>query len=420
MSDRRISKGYGFGLRDNSSFQENSVSFHTSQLEDLSSIKRRSSFEHSQEDRNLFKAFSSNCKICHEPENPQEKLVRVCKCSKECWAHERCMDSHKPVCSNCGWAKSYDRESLMSKGEPSVFQSSDMESDGNNKVSTPMVSSLSESSGELRMRKAIQAATLKPHCRVCSGSRDSAENKLIFPCQCHMVEPTQSWGHKNCILEQILSTRKDSCEKCRKPFALQCEYQRVWACRDKKYCEKLTWLTFLLCLLIVICAFLISYLADPEVEFNDEETVWSYFLMTFLGLFVLGFSVAFLGVLTRFSAYKLISNVEVLCQKQEIARMTSRSHQIFEEYLSQLKQQNKLPEVKQVKSYTPVVQKPITEKSESEEVSGGVSRFIVESETNGENYMSEVMQEHSQVVDSEMVSLHLKSGDRKEDSSFIK
>eukprot|EP00361_Fabrea_salina_P003152 CAMPEP_0202434200 /NCGR_PEP_ID=MMETSP1345-20130828/14589_1 /ASSEMBLY_ACC=CAM_ASM_000843 /TAXON_ID=342563 /ORGANISM="Fabrea Fabrea salina" /LENGTH=100 /DNA_ID=CAMNT_0049046803 /DNA_START=889 /DNA_END=1191 /DNA_ORIENTATION=- len=100
--------------------------------------------------------------------------------------------------------------------------------------------------------------------------------------------------------------------------------------------------------------------------------------------------------------------------------MTSRSHQIFEEYLSQLKQQNKLPEVKQVKSYTPVVQKPITEKSESEEVSGGVSRFIVESETNGENYMSEVMQEHSQVVDSEMVSLHLKSGDRKEDSSFIK
>mmetsp|Transcript_8937 Transcript_8937/g.17274 ORF Transcript_8937/g.17274 Transcript_8937/m.17274 type:complete len:460 (-) Transcript_8937:53-1432(-) len=418
--------GVAQGLSPHSSLHEEFKSlFHSSNEVELSSIKKQHNTS-SQSEAQLFKKLVHQCRFCNQGELFDHRLIRVCKCANECWGHESCVikkKEKKKRCATCksDWIVAYERESQLSH-QPHVSFLQSIEESAEVGVSSIKRSTISESSGEERMRNIIQAATLKAFCRICKSDFDSADNRLIYPCQCHTIRPQESWAHRKCIKENLLLRQSDTCERCKVKYALSYEPERMWCCKEFMRSQAFVAQLALLVTGMALLSCLIALLTSDALDYSDGEQAWAYFLIAFCSILLILFLFA-LGLVVWQNSKKLhIKEVYVLCQKQEIAQMTSKSHLIFLAFLAmnehrfQAKRevlQPTLPSSRKNslkhKSITPrVISNPIFEEPERTERSDDslnpqerdFSPILAVSQTHEENANSEDLQEHSVVRES--------------------
>jgi hypothetical protein len=292
-----------------------------------------------------------------------------------------------------------------------------IEESGDLGVSSVKRSTISESSGEERMRNMIHAATLRAFCRICKGE----DNRLIYPCQCHTIRPQESWAHRRCIKEHILNTQSDTCNRCKVHFALNYDHEKWWLC--KEFSRSQAFVTQLVVLLtggVLLCC-LIALLSSDAMDYSYEEQGWAYFLVAFYAVLLLLFS---FGLVVQQSLNRLhTKDVYVLCQKQEIAQMTSKSRQIFLAFLAM--HEHKLPKVtpqtaqplkhkvsQKLKSLAfrgvkaPIYEEPENTERSNESLNPGerdLSPILAASQTQEENACSEDLREHSLVRESLVV-----------------
>lgn len=416
--------GVAQGLSHHSSLQEEFKSlFHSSNEVELSSIKKQPNASlHS--DSHPFKKPLHQCRFCTQGELFDHRLIRVCKCAKDCWGHESCVaktNTKKKRCPACksDWIVAYECESQLSN-QPHVSFLQSIEESAEVGVSSIKRSTISESSGEERMRNIIHAATLKAFCRICKSDYDTEDNRLIYPCQCHTIRPQESWAHRKCIKDQLLLRQSDSCDRCKVKFALNYEPERWWFCKEFSRSQSFASQLALLATGIGLLSCLIALLAGDALDYSEGEQAWAYFLIAFCAVLLLLFAFAFGLVVIQNSRRFHIKDVFVLCQKQEIAQMTSKSHSIFLTYLAmndhkipKIPQQPTLPssrknslKMKAIPSRP--VSNPIFEEPERTERSDDslnpqdreFSPILAVSQTHEENANSEDLREHSLVRDS--------------------
>ncbi|CAG9310896.1 unnamed protein product [Blepharisma stoltei] len=441
MKNRDMMPGFALGLSNHSSMRNPSSMFHNSQVFELSSIKKQEIPSHSSRDHNFILPISINCKFCGQKEQPNHRLIKVCKCTTKCWAHEDCINSRQSKESTCKlchheFILNYDKESEASEmEESSILQSLEEQTDRNNQASTPQMSSLIESSGEARMRKVIKAATLKPYCRICKSGADNLSNKLIYPCQCHTVNPKKSWAHRNCIFDDIIQKQSDICPMCKAQFAFACETEKSWICKDSELCGEFTAQLFGIALLFVFCIGVIVFLTStPGIDLDEGESVWRWILVALLVILLI-LSVLLLGFLIYLkTTEEKVKSIYVLCQRQEIAKMTSTSHNLFIHYLEKLKKSHLIPEapppaIKAIRQKKPKMPAEVIEDRKSIDFQDHmeepeISRLIINTDTNGENFDSKALKEHSDFKESSIIHISfissedIKEEEMKEHSSF--
>jgi hypothetical protein len=298
-----------------------------------------------------------------------------------------------------------------------------IEESGDLGVSSVKRSTISESSGEERMRNMIHAATLKAFCRICKGEDNSEDNRLIYPCQCHTIRPQESWAHRRCIKDQILTRQSDTCDRCKVHFALNYDHEKWWLCKEFSRSQAFVTQLALLFTGIVLLACLIALLSCDAMDYSYEEQGWAYFLVAFCAVLLLLFSFAFGLVLQQSSRRLHIKDVYVLCQKQEIAQMTSKSRQIFLAFLAlhDHKLHKATPQTAQPLKHkvslkpkslafcgvkAPIYEEPENTERSDEFLNPGerdISPVLVASQTQEENACSEDLREHSLVRESLVV-----------------
>lgn len=439
MKNKEVIAGFARGLSNHSSMHNISSMFHHSHVFELSSIKRQDIVSQSSEDNQVVVPFSIFCKFCGKKEHAKGRLIKVCKCLSKCWAHEYCINGQQLkecTCKTCChvFLNNYDKESEISQIEGSSILQSIEENSEKNQFSTPQMSSLSESSGEARMRRVIKAATLKPYCRICKSGSETLANKLIYPCQCHTVSPTKSWAHRECILDEILKNQSDLCIRCKAQFSFACELEKNWICKDSETCEQFSAQIFGLLLVIMFCIGVVAFLiTTPGMPLDESESAYRWILVALLLLLLLLTIFLVVWLIYVKMTEKKVKSIFVLCQRQEIAKMTSSSHSLFLKYLEQQKHNNLIPlEVPQVKRKIEKDEKisnKIDEEMKKSEVIDDcgeqeISRLIVETDTNGENFDSKVLNEHSDLKESAIIHISfissedIRDEEMKEHSNF--
>lgn len=383
-----LSSGVALGLSSHSSVNAQSI-FRKSQEFELSSIKKETSLRRPM------------CKFCFQPESFESRLIKVCSCPEQCWGHEKCVQVRKDAgCPECGaaWVSKYEREMQVSNAEAASFLQSIEEGTERQRSHA---SSISESSGEARMRKVIQAATLTPFCRLCGKSSDHPDNKLIFPCQCYALAPQESWTHRACIRNLLIARQSDVCERCKTPFALGCVKES--ACTLEVVAAQAL---FLVTLTTAVCG-LLAFVASDQVYLTDTEEAWKWVLVALLILvLLLLFLVSFL-LIQRSKRDFIIRDIFVLCQKHEIAKITAHSHEWFELFIKQMKALGYIGEkqvVHRSKQHKSNSESPpqIPQRPMSAQSAHPIGR-PVETEGFEENASSGVLQEHSVVKESQVV-----------------
>lgn len=383
-----LAAGVALGLSSHSSVNAQSL-FRKSQEFELSSIKKETSVR-----RPL-------CKFCFQAESFENRLIKVCTCPEQCWGHEKCVQMRKEAaCGQCGaaWVSKYEREMQVSNAEAASFLQSIEEGTERQRSHA---SSISESSGEARMRKVIQAATLTPFCRLCGKSSDHLDNKLIFPCQCYALAPQESWTHRGCIRNLLISRQSDVCERCKTPFALGCVKES--ACTLETVAAQAL---FLMALTAAICG-LLAFVASDEVCLTEEEEAWKWVLVGLLVIVLLLLLVVAFLLIQRSQRDFIIRDIFVLCQKHEIAKITAHSHEWFELFIKQMKALGYIgdkPTVHRSKQQKSVSDTPpqVPQRPQSAQSGHRIGR-PVETEGFEENASSGVLQEHSVVKESQVV-----------------
>lgn len=390
---KKIATGFARGLESHSSVNLSSQ-FHPSEVIELSSIRQAAS-QHSSFSEHIL--VYTKCKFCGKPANKHAHLIQVCNCDRDYVGHPNCLKNN--LNEKCNVCRCKYNESVQR--EPSILGSF-----ASQQVSaTPRASSLSESSGEERMRQAIKAATLKPHCRLCKGYDDRPENKLIYPCQCHTVDPEEAWAHKKCVIEYVLARQKDKCATCKARYAFSAEYVKKWVCSEGNECKLMGFRVGLAVLVGLMCGAVGGYLFQDN-DFQDTEEIVKLALLGLSGASILLCLCYIVLSLFVYSYSYYIRSLSVLCQKQEIAKMTSKSHKMFCEYIETLRANHLLPEI-------PVVQekkaKPKNSSLGNSEREPEISRLISCSRAHGEDFDSEDLREHSEIKESEVIHISLYS-----------
>ena len=384
-----FSKGYAQGLSSHSSMQHSSAIFNNSEVFELSSISPNQNKSFSKSDP-LPDLLNLNCRFCGR-NNETSNLVQVCKCNSKYMAHSKCLQGQaEGKCKKCGAKWLQDISVFQCSPEIIVENSSNL-------------SHLNESEGEFKMRNTIKAAIEKPSCRICGEESETEENKIIYPCQCHTLDYRLARAHRKCVLDLALMTHRDDCENCKVLYNFDAKYRNVWVCDDQElFCQYFADLfkPFILALALLGLA---DFLFELEDWYSEDLGMWiwsvgirSLFLL--LGVVYAGFCVFYIGKMRN----KSLAGLEVLCQKQEIARMTCNSHENFDYFLRALIKCGKIAEV-------PVVVKSPAIKTHKIE---SIPRRILELDTNGENIDSVMLKEFSSVKPSH--SFH-KSEDFKEE-----
>ena len=355
---------------------------------DLSSINQVPAKSASSVEQFLDKALQVACRFCGEASG--EALVQVCGCARENSAHRECLEQEEgALCEQCQQPFELQQEDPR--------ESSILVTPADQMYSTPRASSLSESSGEERMRRIIKAAVLKPHCRICKSADDEPRNKLIYPCQCHSVDPKEAWAHRNCIFEYALARQNDVCQRCKAPYAFTADYLKQWVCANLPECHRLSVALLLHVLVMAICLCLLVYV---WTEAADEELGW----VLVGGLLLVGILdvVAAGSTICRSLYVYKTHSLQVLCQKHEIAHMNKNSHQMFLQYLGMLRAEHRLPEPlaeslpkKEVKKEAKKERKK--EASAHSDRSEESKQLVELSEYDGENFESEGIRELSEV-----------------------
>lgn len=384
-----LSNGYAQGLSSHSSMQHSSAIFNQSEVFEVSSINKNSHKSSSKSD-NFPDILNLNCRFCGR-NNKNAQLFPVCKCNTKFLAHKKCVNGQaEGKCKKCGskWL-----------AEVSDFKfSPDIIADGSESGSK-----INESEGEIRMRNTIKAATEKPKCRICGEDNDSEDNKIIYPCQCHTLDYRMARAHRFCVLNTALYLQSDECENCKIKYSFAPVYRSIWVCSENDtFCGYLGE-CFKLLGIVGGCFGLAGFLFGLQDRYSDRSSlyVWSFVLKAaFLILGVMFFFV-FLKVFVSVRSKVLVS-LEVLCQKQEIARMSSDSQEYFKNYLNYAMKLGIVVDIPKVQ-----VRDKVVKKNESLQ-----PRIILELDTNGENIDSDMLREFSSPKLGE--SLH-KSEDFKEE-----
>ena len=384
-----FSKGYAQGLSSHSSMQHSSAIFNNSEVFELSSISPNQNKSFSKSDP-LPDLLNLNCRFCGR-NNKSSDMVQVCKCNSKYMAHNKCVQGQaEGKCKKCG-AKWLQDLSVF-KCSPDII----IENSSN-------LSHLNESEGEFKMRNTIKAAIEKPKCRICAEESETEENKIIYPCQCHTLDYRLARAHRKCVLDLALMSHKDECENCKVLYNFDPIYQNVWVCDDNElFCQYFTDF-FKFFILASVLLGLAGFLFEFEDWYSEDSQMWIWSvgirtLLLLLGTIYSGLFIFYLAKIRN----KVLTSLEVLCQKQEIARMSSKSHENFDFFLRTMIKYGKISEV-------PVVVKRPSVKTHKIE---SIPRRILELDTNGENIDSVMLKEFSS--DKASISFH-KSEDFKEE-----
>ena len=412
--------GQAKGLSSHSSMQEglSSMLYKSNEL-DLSPIVKQSQSSCEFSDQNIYPEFLPRCKFCGNPERSNCKLIKVCACNK-CWSHEICIQNHmkiEPTCRTCRmeWVIRLHQESDIQK---SVRSLKGLEGISEEQKMSQLSSYSYRSFRDREIKHRFKNETTIAVCRYCGGSSETPDDKLIFPCQCHALDWKESWAHRKCIFEYLVNTQKDTCDKCKTKFEFGYDKVRVWICRDRKkfslFVGKVMSLSVALLSLIGIVVFLIEH---EGIEYSYSERAWSWVLVALLlGCIAVLFLVLVCVILETFYI-KEYRNIQVLCQKHEIAKMRTRSDIVFHKYLQDLEERNLLP--------SPVTDTPrkyylkrkaefiesIIEEEKNEFANNQDPLVDIESDTAGENIESEILKEHSSIKQSDVVLQILESSD---------
>lgn len=420
---RDIEIGQAKGLSSHSSIQEglSSMLYKSNEL-DLSPIIKQSQSSYEVSDQNIYPEFMNRCKFCGNPERSNHKLIKVCGCIKS-WGHEICVKNHKqiePACKTCAkeWTLEIHRENQTQRKNEYILDSLDEISEKHK--SSQLNSNSYNIYRDKQFRIRMRAETTKAICRYCGGSSDTLDDKLIFPCQCHALDSKESWAHRKCIFDYLVNTQRVTCEKCKTKFAFGYDRVRIWICQDSKrlneFVSKICSLGVLLLGLIGILVFLID---NDVMDYTYSELVWNWILVALLLICI---AIAFL-VLVFISLetfyIKEFKNIQVLCQKHEIAKMRAKSDEVFHRYLQDLEEKNLLPSAvtntprkhyfKGKNEFIESIEEE--EKNEFRDNAGNGERSRTESETVGENIESEILKEHSNIKESQVVLQILESSD---------
>lgn len=378
-----VTKGYAFGLSSHSSMQNSSDMFKKSEIFEVSSISKNEDIDHTSKENILSEIIPLVCRFCGR-NSEKEALVTVCRCENRCYGHKTCVNGQSEgKCKKCGrkWLK-----------EVSIFKSTpDIIAKDFSSKHVPSV--INESSGEIRMRNIIKAATQKPVCRICKEDNDSEENKIVYPCQCHTINVTYAWAHRECILGVIIKNQKDECDLCKAKFSFLAYYSNVWVCQEKDmYCN---YFAVIIKLLLTMCLVggLIAFLSImKELYIYEQYTfIWGTILLIALVILLCLLLIVFVSYIFKKSINKVILRLEVLCQKQEIAKMSSKSHEMFLEYIAMLRKKKLIPNSVKVKRSKEILCK--IDESEVERVLQ--PRLGLDLDTNGENIESDLLKEYS-------------------------
>ena len=401
MTDR-ISRGYALGLSSHSSMQNSSEMFKKSEMFEISSICKNEEPEHISKDNIISEITHLACRFCGR-NTDREQIIQVCHCPTKYSGHKSCMKAlAEAKCKRCGtkWLKEASRRSpeiLLSEGSP--------------KLSSHSV--INESSGEVRMKNIIKSSTRKPICRLCKEERETENNKIIYPCQCHTIDPKLAWAHRECALNMIIKQQKDECELCKAKFSFAPIYRSIWVCSEEEmYCEFISdIMKILVC--IGTAAGMIILLVNLRDIYGDSyyESVWGIVLVVFLAILLVLLSVLLIRTLILKSTNKVIEALEVLCQKQEIAKMSSESHSFFMGYIHFLKKNKLITSIVVSKKES----KETFCKHEESSARRALPRIILEMDTNGENIDSDLLREHSLVKSTNSFKLNNSEDFKEED-----
>ena len=102
------------------------------------------------------------------------------------------------------------------------------------------------------------------------------------------------------------------------------------------------------------------------------------------------------------STTKVIEALEVLCQKQEIPKMSTESHRFFMDYLRYLKKNKLIPSIPHSKNES----KEIPSKNEEISARRELPIVILEMDTDRENFDSVMLREHSSVKNTNSFELN--------------
>ena len=367
-----ITKGYAQGLSSHSSMQHSSAIFNNSEVFEVSSISKNQN-EQSSKSENFPDNLNLSCRFCGR-NNKKIELFPVCKCNAKFLAHKKCVNGQaEGKCKKCG-SKWLDEVSDF-KFSPEIV------------IEGPSSSSrLNESEGEKRMRNTIKAATEKPKCRICGEDNETEENKIIYPCQCHTLDFKIARAHRLCVLDTALYFQSDECENCKIQYNFAPIFKNIWVCSENEvFCGYLAETSKFLAIGIG-CFGLGGFLFEIQERYSDDSVlwVWSIILKTFLLVLGTLFSLIFFKVLLSIKS-KILDSLEVLCQKQEIARMSSKSHEFFQDFLANAIKLGIVVNTPRVQ-----VREKTVKKTESLE-----PRIILELDTNGENIESDILREFS-------------------------
>lgn len=391
---KHITQGFAIGLSSHSSMKNSSEMFKKSEIFEISSISKDLDHESSLKENGEFKMLQLNCRFCGRG-CEKEPLSKVCRCPNKYSGHKSCVKGQaEGKCKKCGtkWLK----EDPVFKLTPDILNPESV-----NKLSSRSI--LNESSGELRMKNIIKSSTQSPICRICKVQDQDIE-KIIYPCQCHTINPNLAWAHRDCIFSQILSLQKDDCDRCKARFSFLPIYKSTWVCSDPDHFNAyLTTISLLILFLLSIIGIIIFLDRLEEIHsISASIYIWSLVLIIVFSILLLALSVLFLKTLITRSRLFSIVSLEVLCQKQEIAKMSSQSHIFFSKFLSDLRKKNLI-------SALPVIKKePNNGQNKQDSLSIRPPRTIIDMDTNGENLDSEMLREHSSV---KLVSFQLNNSE---------
>jgi RING-variant domain len=388
----RLSKGYAQGLSSHSSMQNSSEIFKKSEVFEVSSIDKNEDFEEVSKDNIIKEIANLMCRFCGR--STSEKLITVCRCNLDFSAHISCLKSlTESKCKKCGskW--------LQKPSTPEILIA-----DPSSK-SSPL-SIINESSGEIRMRNMIKAASKKPVCRICKEDKETEENKIIYPCQCHTVNASLAWAHRDCILLYIIKRQKDDCEVCKSKYSFIPSYEKIWVCQEQDYFYEFVGDLLKLFVSIGTLIGLIVFLSSTKDIYGNYlyEYIWSILLICVLGVLLALVSLLLLRIIMQKSTRKVINSLQVLCQKQEIAKMSIKSHECFNEYLDLLREKGLIDSIE-----------PSKDASDKFDDKNLQPRVVLEMDTNGENIESEWLREHSSLKVISSISIESSENFKDED-----
>jgi hypothetical protein len=246
------------------------------------------------------------------------------------------------------------------------------------------LSRLNESEGEFKMRNTIKAALERPKCRFCGSESENEDNKIIYPCQCHTLDYKLARAHRKCVFDRALYLHSDECENCKVRFNFSPVFKSIWVCRDQQALNRYFADSFKLFLFGAALFGLAFFLFAVEEFYEDDWAMWTWSVVLRVFLLLLATVFWILLVFGFFSVRrKVVESLEVLCQKQEIARMSSSSHETFLTFLQGLIEKGTIPKV------PALIKRVVVKKNENG------TRRIVELDTNGENIESEMLREFS-------------------------